>query len=98
MVYKKSVSVYIFSFNRCTCTVLDIVAARSQSYMGFLGFFICAMQGLFKRVLYKYYTKFIHRTTIRTIIRIIIPWFIKAYKKRPSRLAFTQGSHPRSPP
>ena len=27
--------------------------------MGFLGFLICAMQGLFKRLLYKYYPKFV---------------------------------------
>ena len=27
--------------------------------MGFLGFLICAMQGLFKRLLYKYYSKFV---------------------------------------
>ena len=51
MAYKKSVDVQIFSFNGSTCPALDIVAAMSQSYMGFLGFFICVMQGLFKRLL-----------------------------------------------
>ena len=39
--------------------VLDIVAARSQSYMGFLGFLLCTMRRLFKRLLYKYYSKFL---------------------------------------
>ena len=37
----------IFSFNGCTYTELDIVAARNPSFMGFLGFLICAKQGLF---------------------------------------------------
>ena len=48
MLLKKLVSVQIFNFNGYTCTVLDISAAKSQPYMGFLAFLICAMQGLFK--------------------------------------------------
>ena len=41
-----------------TFTVLDIVSAMSQSCMGFLVFLICAMQGLSKRLLCKYYSNF----------------------------------------
>ena len=34
--------------------------------MGFLGFLICAMQGLFKRLLYKYYSKFVKAYKFQT--------------------------------
>ena len=99
MVFKKSVSVQIFSFKGCTCTVLDIVAAKSQSYIGFLRFFILVVQGLFKRLLHKYHRKFV-KTYQKQPNKLHIRQFIRLAFKFEFYLRFppqdpTLESHPR---
>ena len=60
--------------------------------MGFLGFLICAMQGLFKRLLYKYYPNVKKKQAKRLDIRLSFIW-IKAVG-----LAFNPGFHLMVPP